>query len=70
MKKKVKKNLNEKSGESDYGRNSLNVDDEVLNLHELFDVQGGVNDSDDNEHLEETCGLGAYGKSGTGNEKQ
>ncbi|WP_300770527.1 hypothetical protein [uncultured Bacteroides sp.] len=32
-------------------------DDEVLELDELFGVQGGVN-SDDNKHLEETCGLG------------
>lgn len=61
MKKKIAKKLNEKSDVSDYGRHSLNGDDEVLNLGELFDVQGGVDNTDEKDHLEETCGLGCYG---------
>lgn len=33
-------------------------EDEVLELDELFEVQGGVNTDENHEHLEETCGLG------------
>lgn len=61
MKERMEKKLNEKSDVSDYGRHSLNGDDEVLNLNELFDVQGGVDNTDEKDHLEETCGLGCYG---------
>lgn len=35
-------------------------EDEVLELDELFGVQGGANSDDNHEHLEETCGLGCF----------
>lgn len=41
--------------------NSYNVHgDEVLELDELFGVQGGINTEENHEHIEETCGLGCY----------
>lgn len=45
---------------TDYGRHAGNESEEVLNLDELFDVQGGVEDTEEQEHMEENCGLGCY----------
>lgn len=35
-------------------------EEEVLELDELFGVQGGVNADENHNHVEETCGLGYY----------
>jgi len=45
--------------------------DEVLNLDELFGVQGGLDDDEARKHQEENCGLGCYGRNinNGGNEK-
>ncbi len=67
--KSAKKNMNNQEN-----GNSSNVhDDDVLELDELFGVQGGINTEENNKHVEETCGLGCYNMNiviKKGNEKQ
>lgn len=48
---------NKVKGENKY---SNDHEDEVLELDELFGVQGGINTDENHEHLEETCGLGCF----------
>lgn len=45
---------------TDCSRHSGNEGEEVLNLDELFDVQGGIEGIEEHEHMEENCGLGCY----------
>lgn len=53
-------NRNKKNEVSNIINDNVHIDksDDVLDLDELFGIQGGVNTDDNHEHLEETCGLG------------
>lgn len=55
-------NRNKKNEVSNIINDNVHIDrsDDVLDLDELFGVQGGVNSDDNHEHLEETCGLGCF----------
>lgn len=55
-------NRNNKNEGSNIINDNVHIDksDDVLDLDELFGVQGGVNSDDNHEHLEETCGLGCF----------
>lgn len=53
-------NRNKKKEVSNIINDNVHIDksDDVLDLDELFGIQGGVNTDENHEHLEETCGLG------------
>lgn len=53
-------NRNKKNEVSNIINDNVHIEksDDVLDLDELFGIQGGVNTDDNHEHLEETCGLG------------
>ena len=55
-------NRNKKNEGSNIINDNVHIDksDDVLDLDELFGVQGGVNTDENHEHLEETCGLGCF----------
>ncbi|MDN0073186.1 hypothetical protein QVN97_14475 [Bacteroides caecigallinarum] len=55
-------NKNNKNEGSNIINDNVHIDksDDVLDLDELFGVQGGVNTDENHEHLEETCGLGCF----------
>lgn len=55
-------NRNKKNEVSNIINDNVHIDrsDDVLDLDELFGVQGGANSDDNHEHLEETCGLGCF----------
>ncbi|WP_300792649.1 hypothetical protein [uncultured Bacteroides sp.] len=55
-------NRNKKNEVSNIINDNVHIDrsDDVLDLDELFGVQGGVNTDENHEHLEETCGLGCF----------
>ncbi|MBM6883934.1 hypothetical protein [Bacteroides caecigallinarum] len=55
-------NKNNKNEGSNIINDNVHIDksDDVLDLDELFGVQGGVNTDENDEHLEETCGLGCF----------
>ena len=55
-------NRNKKNEGSSIINDNVHIDksDDVLDLDELFGVQGGVNTDENHEHLEETCGLGCF----------
>lgn len=55
-------NRNKTNEGSNIINDNVHIDksDDVLDLDELFGVQGGVNSDDNHGHLEETCGLGCF----------
>lgn len=55
-------NRNKKNEVSNIINDNVHIDrsDDVLDLDELFGVQGGINTDENHEHLEETCGLGCF----------
>lgn len=57
-------NKNNKNEGSNIINDNVHIDksDDVLDLDELFGVQGGVNTDEEHEHIEESCGLGCYGR--------
>lgn len=56
--KKKSNSESKKNSMKEESKYSNGHEDEVLELNELFGVQGGVHTDENHEHLEETCGLG------------
>lgn len=60
MEKNEKKSASRKISVLEDGGCPNTHEDEVLELDELFGVQGGINVNEEHEHEEDTCGLGCY----------
>lgn len=62
MEKKSKPMKNKAINALERNNHSSIHDDEMLGLDELFGVQGGVDRDKEQEHVEESCGLGCFGR--------
>lgn len=61
MKKEEKKQANRQQPLPESNNSHRSSDEEILNLDELFDIQGGTEQRDEIDNKDKSCGLGCYG---------